>query len=193
MAVNDVYQVDLLYSNKGEKCANVIHVKETADPGTTNEVHIAEAVKDDIWTAALRATMTNDCTLQTIRVRRIDPTSGGPVMATVDEAGSIAQDTLPPNSAVMLSMYTARLDRSGRGRLFLPGVPKTHNEDGLLPESVVTLYDAVGTALTGTLAESGGTWIVGVWSSTATQFNQFTSWQVRSWIHTLRGRRMAAP
>lgn len=193
MAINDVYQIDFLYSLKGEKCANVFFAKETTDPGSANETTLATGAKADVWTAALRATMSNDCELQTIRVRRVSPSAGGPIMLTVNEAGSVAQDSLPPNNCVVISYYSNTLTKRGRGRQYYPGVPKTHNQDGLLPASVESLYNAVGTAMTGTITQGGGVWDIGVWSRTGSSFAKFTFFKPRSWIHTLRSRRMAAP
>lgn len=193
MAVGDVYQVDLLYSLRGEKCANVLHYQEDTSPASNPELSLIEAVKDDLWTAALRATMSNDCTLQNIRARRVDPSLGGPIMAAVNEAGSVAQDSLPPNSAVVMTWYTDHIAPSGRGRTFWPGVPKTHTDDGVLLESVVSLYDAVGTAMTTAVTEGTGVWLPGVWSESLTLIHPITQWVIRPWVHTLRGRRMAQP
>lgn len=193
MAVGDILRASLLYSVKGEKCANVLHFKEIDDPGADNERLLGEAIANDLWGTPLRACVSNDCTLQMVRVSRIDPTVGGPINVAVDNHGTVTEDTLPPNSTVLLSLYSARLDRAGRGRMFIPGVPKTFNQDGLLPQSAVSTFNTFADLLLVNLSNSGGQWTPGVWSVTHSEFNQFVSYELRSWIHTLRGRRNAAP
>ena len=89
MAVNDIYEVSMLYSIKGEKCANVLHLREDVDPGSNNEQTVANAVKTGIWDGSLKLAVSNDVKLQVVRARRIDPTAGGPVDVVVNADGSV--------------------------------------------------------------------------------------------------------
>lgn len=193
MAVNDIYEVSMLYSIKGEKCANVLHLREDVDPGSNNEQTVANAVKVGIWDGSLKLAVSNDVKLQVVRARRIDPTAGGPVDVVVNTDGSIAQDVMPPNNCVVISLYTARLDKSGRGRLHFSGAPKTQNQDGLLDTAAQTLWDAVANSFLSAITSGGGSYTAGIWSRKFSQFNPITAATTRSWHHTMRGRRMAAP
>lgn len=193
MAVNDVYECSVLFSVKGEKVANVIHLREDVDPGSANELTCATALKTALWDGSLKLAVSNDCQLQVVRVRRIDPTPGGPVDLVVNDNGTIAQDVLVPNLCVVQSYYTARLDKSGRGRAHWAGAPKTHNQDGLLDVTNAALWDSVGNTFLSAITSGGGSYTAGIWSRKNTEFNAITAYTTRSWFHTMRGRRMAAP
>lgn len=193
MAVNDVYESSLLFSIKGEKCACVLHYQETTDPGSGNELNLASTIYSQIWTPSMKVCLSNDAQLQTIRVRRIDPTAGGPIDLPVLEAGTISVDVMPPNNCILISLMTDRLDKSGRGRIHISGAPKTHNQDGLLDVTNLSLWNSLATALIAPMTGSSSAFQLGVWSRKETEFNSAVDYNVRSWHHTLRSRRMAAP
>lgn len=192
MAAGDVYQVDLLYDQDGQKCANVIHVTETVDPGADNENLLALAVKNNLWTGIVQAVMSTSCILQMIRVRRIDPTAGGPTLLAVDEGGDIAQDPFPPGTCVLISLYSDTVSKRGRGRIHLPGIPKNTAAEGMLLETEVINFDAIANALKTVWTQSGGSWEPCIWSTVDVAPHDIKYHKVRSWLHTLRSRRMSS-
>jgi len=194
MAIGDRYEASLLYSLKGEKCANVLRFQQTQNTSTvSDELDLGNAIKADLW-PAIKAASSDDLVLQIIRVRRYAPTAGGSIMVTVDEAGSISEDSLPSNNCVVITMYSESPTKNGRGRIHLPGIPDTHNQDGLLPASVTGLYEAISTVMEAPfIGPDLGAWLYGIGDSEGATFHPATNHQLRSWLHTLRGRRAAAP
>lgn len=195
MALGDIYEASLLYSIKGEKVANVLHFREDVTPGTVDPpLDLANTISASFWTGNLDLVMSNDVTLQMIRARRISPTLGGGILLPVNTDGQVSADTLPPNNCAVMTLYTARTDRAGRGRVFLSGVPDTWQGDGLIEVAVAPTYQAIMDNLkTYFTSADGGQWQCGIWSPTYSDFNVITRVQVRSWVHVLRGRRMVAP
>ena len=194
MAVGDLYEASLLYSLKGEKCVNVLRFQQTTNPSTvSDELDLGNAVKADLW-PAIKTASSEDLVLQMIRVRRYAPTAGGSIMVTVDEAGGVSEDSLPSNNCVVITMYSDNSTKHGRGRIHLPGIPDTHNADGLLKQATAVLYEAIATAMEATFnGPDGGQWSYGIGDSDGSSFHAATMHQVRSWLHTLRTRRAAAP
>lgn len=75
---------------------------------------------------------------------------GLPLVFTSDEpavAGSGGADSLPPNSAVLVRKRTDSAGRRGRGRMYLPGVPRGQVFDtGLLNTTYVSNLQLEATA-----------------------------------------------
>lgn len=193
MALNDVYEVTLAYSLKGEKCANVFHVREVTDPGSDNEIHIADQVKVDIWDNAIKLAVSQDITLQQIRVRKIHPALGGPVILVVDAAGQVAADVLPSQSCVVIRLYSDLAEKKGRGRMFIPGIPKPYVQDGILLETYRGAYNTIASALIAQFTNSGGDWEPCIFSHVDDTPRDIVLGNTVATLATLRGRRMAAP
>lgn len=195
MSVGDIYEASLLTSVNGQKCANVLHFRIATMPATVDPAEdLAEAIQTNLFAGVLAPAWSGDCILQQIRTRKIAPAPGGAIIRPVNQPGDGTGDTLPPNNSVVLTLYSARADRSGRGRLHLSGVEETNVQDGLLSVAAAALYVAIGNALMSNISGAdGGIYTPGIYSKTVPEFNTITRFQVRSWIHTLRGRRMIAP
>lgn len=194
MAINDVYQAALRFSINGEKTANVIHCKQTSGDGSLppNE-DLAAAIVAVIW-PAYQAAISNDATLQSISAKRISPTVGGSVVVPVNAAGTIAQDTIPPNGSAVITLYSQTLSKQGRGRIYISGIPDTGQKDGLLTVAQMNLLTTLGGQMVSTLVDgSGATFQCGVWSSVGLAFQEYTDYMTRSALRTLRSRRMANP
>lgn len=60
-------------------------------------------------------------------------------------AGSASSDALPSQMAGLISLYSAFVSRSGRGRMFLPGIPSSGVANGILtPTFAGILTDVMG-------------------------------------------------
>lgn len=53
-------------------------------------------------------------------------------------SGDIAEDSLPPSVAAVIGRYTLVPGPGGRGRIFLPAIPQSWNDAGLLSVAGVT-------------------------------------------------------
>lgn len=194
MPVNDVLQASLRFSINGEKTANVLHfIQTSADGALPPNEDLAAAIIEDLW-PSLKACLSDDCTLQSIAVKRIDPTLGGTTFVPVIEPGSVGQDTLPPNGCLVVTLYTNTLTKRGRGRMFISGIPDTFINQGRLNNAdatvFVTFLDLLLSAIQG---GAGATFHAAIWSATAGSAQEITSHQLRARLINLRGRRMANP
>lgn len=194
MALNDVFQAAIRFSIAGEKTANVLHFQQTSSDGALppNE-DLAAAIIED-FLPAYQNILSSDVTIQSIAVKRIDPTIGGSVVVDASLAGLDAGDVMPPQCAAVATLYSDLVSGSGRGRIFISGISDTMVTDGRLVNAqaanFVTLLDILKGSIQG---GTGATFIAGIWSPRIAQFNQITYHELRSQIHTLRSRRMANP
>jgi hypothetical protein len=194
MPVNDVYRAAIQYSVNGEKCANVLHLIQTSGDGAANVVaELAQQIITD-WIPAFVLPLSNDATIQAVTAHKISPAIGGSVVIADSTAGALVNDTIPPNSCVVTSLYSDHLTGRGRGRIYLSGIGKQLVASGRLlntsPTQFITFLDLLLVTLTG---GNGTTFRAGVWSTTGAIFYEYTSYQLRSRLITLRSRRVANP
>lgn len=194
MPVNDVYRVALQYSVNGEKCANVLHWRQTSVDGGANVVaELASAVIGSVIPNFIAA-MSNDAHMDAVTAHKIDPVIGGSIVVPDTTVGGLVNDTLPANSVVCISLYSDHLTGRGRGRMYMSGVADQYQKYGRLTNSGPGVYITFGnTLLTPLVGGSGTGFNVGVWSTTGAVFYDYTYYLIRSRIITLRSRRMANP
>jgi len=193
MALNDIFQAALQFNIKGEKVANVLHFKQTSSDVIlpANEDLVA-GIREDIW-PSYQAILSEDVTLQSIACKKISPALGGSVVVPVNEAGTVAEDTMPTQSTVVATLYSDSIGARFRGRIYISGVPKTLVQDGRILNSAATDFVTfLDTLKTTVQAGTGATFAPGVWSVYASIFSQYTYHELRAFTHTLRGRRMAS-
>lgn len=195
MALNDIFESVLGFTQNGEKIVNVLHFRQSSvDVTNPAAKDLALAVEEDLWTAAYKAVVCDDLSLQTVRCNRIWPTLGGTYIHNVDDAGSVVDDPLPPNSNALLAFYSATVSKKGRGRIHISGVPDGWHKDGILDTANIAPYTAVIAAILGPFQKAAGaTFQCGTWSAGDLAFWEFTSGVVRSHLYTLRSRRMSNP
>lgn len=194
MSINDVYQAVIGMNVKGQKIANVLHFEQTSGDGVITPNHdLCLAIQEDLL-PTYQLTTSNDLSFESIRAHKISPAIGGTYVLPIAVLGLIAQDTLPPNGNVVATLYSDNLTRQGRGRIFISGVPDTVSGDGRLNSAAVGTYVTFLDLLMGTIqAAAGATFRAGVWSTVGLAFHDFTSYQIRARINTLRSRRMENP
>lgn len=194
MSINDVYQATIGMNVKGQKIVNVLHFQQTSGDGViTPNNDLCLAIEEDLI-PAYQTCCSNDLSFEKISAHKISPAIGGTYVKALAVAGTVAQDTLPPNGNVVASLYTANLTRQGRGRIFISGVPDTFVSSGrILNGSAATYVALLDLLLLPIQAAAGATFQAGIWSSVGLAFHDFTTHQLRSAINTLRSRRMENP
>lgn len=194
MALNDVFELSLLFNLKGQKLANVLHFEQdSADGAIPPNEDICNAFYEDCW-PAMQDLLSNDISLENIKGRRIDPTPGGVYLLPVGEPGNVGVDSLPPNSTLLTTIYTNELSRSGRGRMSISGIPKSYSQNGLMQNGAIATVAAFYDLLLATIQYgANAVFTYGVWSALAETWYEAVSYQIRPQLHTLRGRRMENP
>lgn len=146
MAVNDVYRCEIFQNVGSELTMNVLHVRETV--AETLEPIPAQAVAEMIVAlyTALAAELSEDWQVTVITARKVSPGSGIPGTLVLGAAeaivGAKVSEIVPSQAAILFSFYSNTADKTGRGRMYLPGCPESSQNEGQLLE---TPWDALDT------------------------------------------------
>jgi hypothetical protein len=134
-AAGEVYEVVLEGRQESQQVLNVMHFQ-------------ARGPVDDVELRLLRALVI--CLLTTLRPimganyqfvrcygKRVTPDLG-PIVESLPESGEAVQgadegDTLPTYVSVVVNIHSTRGGRSGRGRMFIPGVPESASQGSFIP------------------------------------------------------------
>lgn len=124
--VGDIVQVLHQYDLEGQKCENVWYFRaQTADPDILDNLLTAIAT---CLITILIPKLSSSYTFERLRAKVVSPAIGPEVdyyaAAGTDISGDAAGDGLPSHDSVVCSLYTVRGGRSGRGRIYLGGVPE---------------------------------------------------------------------
>jgi hypothetical protein len=156
--VNDLVTARLVALYFGQPIINNLSFQLTAPIGTFAELaqslvseltsSIGAGINPGVWTAG-RAT-----TYQSQSVEVIDVTpKTSPLMAfAAGEAGDQADEGMPPNDCVAVTLRSAFRGALGRGRIYLSGYPEGGTVSGFWQASV---QDAVSAILSGLDAQFG--------------------------------------
>jgi len=199
MAVGDIYQVNLFWNAGSELTMNVIHFKEkvvcTDDLPAKTVAKVVHNRFDDI---VGNTVFSNETRVTAIQVRRIKPQAGTPFLAIIgtvefpEIVGTGVGDPLPSTTAGLVSFYTATNTKSGRGRMYLPGMASGIQNDGQLLETPLTTLSGNVAALEDTqvsLAGDTGEWLLCVFSRKNQVGHDIVNVITHSNLATQRGRR----
>lgn len=150
MALSDVYRAEIWQNTGSEPTMNVLHVRESvAETGTGNVAQMIIDMVADLYTA-LAAKLSEDWRVTTINCRRVSPSGGIPASTVFGGAesivGAVASEIIPAQVALLISLYTATGDRTGRGRVYLPGLPESYQNEGQLLETPFGEIQTIATA-----------------------------------------------
>lgn len=195
MALNDVYQLTVGINQDGQKLVQVfLYQQKSASGPQRPEKELEEAWQYQmlpLW----RACMSNQASVEVLRVRKYNDPDAPSFMFAIDEEGDINEPALAPNSVAIITLYTSVATKSGRGRTHFSAIPQTYQSDGIIFEDLATAYNALATALCQLLPGfgSGADFQAGRWVLPEAAFHDFATFALRGQIFTLRSRRMANP
>ncbi len=141
-------------------------------------------------TAGLAQLYALDFGIDQVIVDELDPVTGKNVRQAqvgLSLAGESADEPLPPQNAVVVSLRTALPTRAGRGRFYLPGPVVTTLVGGRLTAGIVTTVVNAAADLIGTMNDSGAT--VEIYHRTSKTGTAVTSFDVGDVLDTQRRRR----
>lgn len=149
MAVGDLHMIKILFTSSlsGETLSTSIVVRQD-DVVAPAIATVGDDVKD-WWNVALGGAAAHksfcapSVSLSEVQLRRVVPvepviqsyTTGLPI------AGTAAGQSLPPSSAVVASLRTAKIGKRYRGRMYLPPVTETDSDGNLLSATANTMRD----------------------------------------------------
>jgi hypothetical protein len=129
----EVVQILVQGEIEGQQCQNVWYFRALApDPDAIASLFadIAECL------LALLPFLSSSYTFVQLKGKIVSPAIGGEAIWQPDPAdtvvGQSAGDSLPSHDSVLISLRTVRPGRSGRGRIFIAGVPEGQTTRSLL-------------------------------------------------------------
>ena len=147
MAVDDIYSVNIVTELNGVALSNTLLYKELEAPSVTNILDVWEAWKADVAPPWNNVT-SNEGVITCAVVKRLFPTEGPAFTAFENIPGNEADDPLPSNAHIPISLYSkieGAPDRVIRNGILKSAIPENMVEAGqLTPSSFVqwnTLQD----------------------------------------------------
>lgn len=171
-AVNEVWQVLIQGVIEEQQCENVLFFKAEANDGDTMAHLISDLV--ECFVTGLVPVLSSTYTFQQIVARRIIPDVGPDLIYTPPAGmavqGASAGDAEPSFVSALISLRSSRGGRSGRGRMFIAGVPEGQTIASRIDSEAALwagLIAFVGCMLGKFLAHDppvAGNWVWGVFS-----------------------------
>lgn len=133
VGTNEVVQVLVQGEIEGQQCENVLYFRaEAPDPDAI--AHLFADIAECLLT--LIPLLSESYTFHQLKGKIVSPAVGGegiwePVAGDI-VAGASAGDSEPSYVAALISLRTTRAGRSGRGRVFIAGVPEGQTTRSLL-------------------------------------------------------------
>jgi len=184
----DVVAITLKGRLFGQRTNNTFHYQLLAGTPATSAATIFSAFNvafEDLWCALV----SQDWTADLITLRRLAPNPTRTMEFNIAWTGAVAQDSLPPSTAAVISRYNYSPGPSGRGRLFIPGIPATFHAEGQLTAPALAIAVLLAAQVDDFL-EDGGTAFMepGLWARATSLFRVTEEAVARSILRQQRRR-----
>lgn len=133
--IGEIHEITVYGTQELQQVMNVLHVR--VDAATNNmELDVLKAIMD-CYVEILMPHSGSNWQLGGVRAKQVAPVLG-PIYEYIPETtegmqGEEAGDTLPAHISVCINIYTTRGGKSGRGRMFIPGVPESATTGSVIP------------------------------------------------------------
>lgn len=149
LLANDVLQITYRGQQAAQTVMMVFHARVVGPvntPASTSSVVYDLAAKlanaTDQRMAAIRACVSPELSIGTVRVQKVKPTRQIYSVVTGGGPGLYAGASNTPNVAVSITKQTTKVGRKGIGRFQLPGVPSSGYAAGQILPAYKTLLEA---------------------------------------------------
>jgi hypothetical protein len=202
MANNEIVQLTIKGTLDGQDTNNVLHLRSTSSI-LYDEEALAEAIIE-CFVDSLLPGLSSDFTLHSVSAKRILPSVGNEVIVNAPaNSNGLVSGSLPSFNAAVISLRSAVGSKSGRGRMYIAGIPNSGETASMVSTSLQSTLAAFVTCMFGKfvsdLSLSGFEW--GVFSRKNHQAvpNDMPSWwraitsaSVNSAIGTMRSRKVGS-
>lgn len=162
--VNDVWQMTIRQTLNGQEVDNVLHFQEGAAAILADG--LAQSFIDTIlpqW----RTLVSNQHQFDKLSIRKLNPIPLDPQEYALNAVkGTLAQEPLPGQCAVVASIRTGQGGRSKRGRIYFGGITPDTETGGIITPAQqaawTTFLDLLRSTYPDNVGPSG--WILGVYS-----------------------------
>jgi hypothetical protein len=206
-AINEVWQVKAHYTLEQQEVLNVMHFQAPA--GDTDVwVHLLAVIGQCIITSLLPG-LTPGLRFEKLTAMKVAPDIGPQWEWFPDPTGTIqglvTGDSLPSYCSGVISIQTTRGGKSGRGRMYIAGIPEAGTVGSFLsPEAatwlaLVAFVGCIASHFGQSTTHTNGDWVFGVLSRklgnpkppyTVAQFAQFTLMKPSRALGTTRSRKV---
>lgn len=133
-AVGSIHQLDVLMRQEGQKIMNSYFVRCDTTVDSMEERALRALL--ECYLNSLIPVSGSNLLIESVRGKEVAPTLG-PIYEIQPEATDVVQgeeegDTLPSHISVCINLHTERGGRSGRGRVFIPGIPESATQGSQL-------------------------------------------------------------
>jgi hypothetical protein len=155
MAIGEFYQVIIEQQLHAQTVLNVLYYEQIAGIDG-HESLLAQGIRLDVL-PSMKAVQSNELTHVAVYAQKIWPLPPKVAFrdATAAGPGGVAQNSLPTSMAVTITKKTAFAGRKFRGRLFIAGVPVTHELDSQLAVANLAAWQAFADKLLVNLPSTG--------------------------------------
>jgi hypothetical protein len=204
MAYNDILRLRVYYQFAAVQMVNVMHFVSQDVTGVDTPADLASDFGVNLL-ASMRARTANTVVFQYVEVQKIVPFAGGPAVYTYPAStfGSVAGSVASATLCEVVTIYSERGGRRGRGRVYLPTSEQSSSSasNGSWTATQATRTAGFVTAMTSRYITATPTprWYLGVWSRasgplappwTTSQFARATGLVARATIRTQRRRQL---
>lgn len=202
-ATGNVFQVSLIGAIENQLTINNFYYQDGNQAliggASPTESDMANAFIGTGPYSQIRQASSTDWTSLTLRVACISQPARIPwiVQLGPPNAGTITGGHEPTTVAAIISRYTGTRGQSGRGRVYLPGVPTANVASSSITAAGVTAYNAVVSSMLATLTGTTRSFTPGLVSRRGVVLSQgnfpfapLTSGQLRTVLGTVRRRRL---
>jgi hypothetical protein len=204
MAYNDIFRLRVYQTMHSAQVVNVMHFVQDDPLPSRGAQELANDFVTNM-TATIKARTVGACTFNYVEVQSIVPFSGASAITAFPggTVGTVGGQSASATLCEVLTIYSERAGRRGRGRLYLPSSDSSTagaSVGAWLPAQT-TRTQAFATALFNRYIIAGHPigWVLGVWSRasgpvlppwTSSQFARATGLTVRTTIRTQRRRQL---
>lgn len=137
----EIFQVRPVMRLHDQQVMNVLHFRATGGP--VIETDLIGALINCI-TTVLFPGLSADLTLERVDVKKVSAGAAKELEQTLvaDNVGEEAGDCLPSHNAAVVTLRTIVPGRSGRGRMYLPGIPESGQAQSKISPELATIIAA---------------------------------------------------
>lgn len=147
------------FTHGSETFSNVFHF--TKGNFTTSDMEDLAAAVQLAASANLKYALSPQVSLVKTEVYDVRTSTGAVVENTAGAgAGGGSGDTVPINTALVVTIYSATRGRAGRGRVFVAGLPESLMDNGVFNSGAITLGEEYVDNVMSRAASAGWTLVV---------------------------------
>jgi hypothetical protein len=159
LGIDALHRLNVTFYLHGVNCLNTFYLRSKPNSQSTSLKDETERIISDwkviIW-PVYKLALSNECGMIAAVCTTINPLGVAQTVASyVGENGTIASQSLPSMCASVISLYSAVPGRRTHGRLYVPGVPETESDSGVIGTTQSVRVANIATSLINRWGDNG--------------------------------------